>query len=234
MARDRKSRFRELDGRSDRLRARPYPFARSASCACSPPSTPPFSIRSARATCRKNRNCGRSPRRRERIRPRCGRSSSPGRARAPVVADQPGAAEDALLRQGRQIRRGRARGLRHRLAGRSFRRGRRGQSLHDRRRGLRLSPTRMGRREHAEERRLDRNRRIRPRETAAEGEPHLDEAEERRPDRLCNPSARRHDPRSGVPRLRARREEGQGSFDQRRRRRAGAEEDASGDHPERN
>ena len=109
---------------------------------------------------------------------------------------EPGVAEDALLRQGRQIRRGRARGLRHRLAGRPLRRGRRGQSLHHRRRGLRLRPARMGRREHAEERRLDRDRRVRPRETAAEGESHLGEAEEGRPDRLCDQSARRQDPRS--------------------------------------
>ena len=66
-----------------------------------------------------------SPRRRARIRLPCGRSSSPGRARALVWWQMsPSAAEDALLRQRRQIRRGRARGLRHRLAGRSFRRGR--------------------------------------------------------------------------------------------------------------
>ena len=149
----------------------------------------------------------------------------------PLVADQPGVAEDALLRQGRQIRRGRARGLRHRLAGRPFRRGRRGQSFHHRRRGLRRRPARMGRREHAEERRLDRNRPVRPRETAAEGESHLGEAEEGRPDRLCDRSARRQDPRSGVPHLRARRDEGQGSFDRRKRRRADAEEDAARDHP---
>ena len=56
---------------------------------------------------------------------------------------------------------------------------------------------------------------------------HLDEAEEGRPDRLCDPSARRHDPRSRLPHLRARREEGQGSLEsaeattRRRRRRRG-------------
>ena len=112
-----------------------------------------------------------------------------------------------------------------------FAQGRRGQSFHHRRRGLRRRPARMGRREHAEERRLDRDRRVRPRETAAEGESHLGEAEEGRPDRLCDRSARRQDPRSGVPHLRARRDEGQGSFDRRRRRRADAEEDAPRDHP---
>ena len=112
-----------------------------------------------------------------------------------------------------------------------FAQARRGQSLHHRRRGLRLRPARMGRRQHAEERRLDRNRRIRPRETAAEGEPHLDEAEEGRPDRLCDPSARRHDPGSRLPHLRARREDGQESLSRRKRRRAAAEEDPARDHP---
>ena len=51
-----------------------FPCARSASCVCSRPSTPPFSTRSARETCRKNKNCAPSPRPRAKTRPRCGRS----------------------------------------------------------------------------------------------------------------------------------------------------------------
>ena len=120
----------------------------------------------------------------------------------------------------------------HRLAGRPLcRRGRR-QSLHRRRRGFRVRPARLARRPHAEERRLARDRRIRPRETAAQGATHLDEAEEGRPDRLHNPSARRHDPRTRLPHARGGNEERQDDALDRRRQRRGAraEEDPTRDH----
>ena len=51
-----------------------FPCARSASSVCWRTSTPLFSIRSARATCRENRICARSPWRRATTRPRYGRS----------------------------------------------------------------------------------------------------------------------------------------------------------------
>ena len=70
---DRKSRLRELDRRGDRLRARGFPAPDPQAASARAPSTPPFSTRSARATCRENKICARSPRRRARTRPRCGR-----------------------------------------------------------------------------------------------------------------------------------------------------------------
>ena len=67
-----------------------------------------------------------------------------GRDRA-VVADFSGARTTPLLRFARQIRRGRARGVRDRLAGRPVRGRRRGQPLHHRRRSVLLRPARLAR-----------------------------------------------------------------------------------------
>ena len=52
----------------------PFRSARSASCGCWRPSTPPSSIRSARATCRRSRNCAPSHRPLEKIKLQSGRS----------------------------------------------------------------------------------------------------------------------------------------------------------------
>ena len=56
-----------------------------------------------------------------------------------LVEDCPGARKDPLLRPRRQVWRGRACGVRHRLAGGPVRGGGRGQSLHRRRRGLHVA-----------------------------------------------------------------------------------------------
>ena len=73
---------------------------------------------------------------------------------AGLVAGRPGSRKDPLLRQGRQVWRGRTGRIRDRLAGGPVRRGRRGQSLHCRRRSFRVRAARLARCEHAEERRL--------------------------------------------------------------------------------
>ena len=68
-----------------------------------------------------------------------------------------------------------------------FAEGRRGQSLHRRRRSLHVRSARLARRQYAEERRLAGDRRVRPGETAAKGAANMDQAEEGRPDRLRDP-----------------------------------------------
>ena len=69
------------------------------------------------------------------------------------------------------------------------------------------------------------------RKTAAEGATHLGETEERRPGRLHNPSARRHDPRNRLPHARAGNKERQQPIEpQWRGRDARAEENPSRDH----
>ena len=105
-----------------------------------------------------------------------------------------GARKDPLLRQRRQVRRGRARGIRHRLAGGPVRGRGRGQSLHRRRRSLHVRSARLARRQYAEERRLAGDRRVWSGETAAKGTENMDQTEEGRPDRLRDPTSRRDRP----------------------------------------